>query len=181
MESFFNIINMPEQIHIGKIVATFGVKGELILIHALGKKITFKKGDLVFIELMKTAPLPYFIESSKAKTATETLLLFEGVSSKEAAHKFISKKVWLAEEDFKKLAGKQSSISLLGLLLIDNGKPLSVVEEVIEQPHQLLVRITVEGKEVLIPLHEETLQKIDRKKNEVHVILPDGLLDVYLQ
>jgi len=42
------------------------------------------------------------------------------------------------------------------------------------------LQTSIEGKEALIPLHEETLVSIDRKKNEVHVTLPEGLLDVYL-
>jgi len=167
-------------IHIGKIAATFGVKGELILLHVLGKKTTFKKGDVLFIEFTKNAPLPFFIEAAKARTAEETLVLLEGTNSKEAVHKFIGKKVWLKEADFKKFAAKQSAIALLGMMVVDNGKPLAVIEEIIEQPHQLLIRITLQGKEVLIPLHEETIIKNDKKNNELHVALPDGLLDVYL-
>jgi ribosomal 30S subunit maturation factor RimM len=33
---------MSEYVHIGKLVATFGVKGELILTHGLGKKTNKK-------------------------------------------------------------------------------------------------------------------------------------------
>jgi 16S rRNA processing protein RimM len=33
--------------------------------------------------------------------------------------------------------------------------------------------------EALIPLHEDSLQKIDRRNKKVVVELPDGLLDVY--
>jgi len=50
---------------------------------------------------------------------------------------------------------------------------------VIEQPHQLICRIILNEKDVLIPLHEETIQKIDKKKKQVYVELPDGLLEVY--
>lgn len=169
-----------KNIHIGKIAATFGVKGELILLHALGKKTTFKKADVLFIEFTKNTPLPFFVEASKARTAEESLVLLENITTKEAAHKFIGKKVWIPETDFKKLAAKQSAISLLGMMIVDDGKPLSVIEEIIEQPHQLLVKITLQEKEVLIPLHEETIIKADKKNNQLHVILPDGLLDVYL-
>jgi 16S rRNA processing protein RimM len=51
--------------------------------------------------------------------------------------------------------------------------------EVIEQPHQVLCRIDLGGKEALIPMHEQTLRRVDQRKREVHVELPDGLLDVY--
>ena len=52
--------------------------------------------------------------------------------------------------------------------------------ELIEKPHQLLCRLDRKGKEVLIPLNEETLQKVNHKKKEVLVELPDGLLEIYL-
>jgi len=50
---------------------------------------------------------------------------------------------------------------------------------VIEQPHQLLCKISLKGNEALIPIHEEFLDKIDKKNRKIFVILPDGLLDVY--
>jgi len=34
-------------------------------------------------------------------------------------------------------------------------------------------------KEVLIPIHEASLQKIDKKNKKVFVSLPHGLLEVY--
>jgi 16S rRNA processing protein RimM len=50
---------------------------------------------------------------------------------------------------------------------------------VIEQPHQVLFRIDLAGKEALVPLHEQTLKRVDVRAREVHVELPEGLLDVY--
>jgi 16S rRNA processing protein RimM len=58
---------------------------------------------------------------------------------------------------------------------------LSDVLEVIEQPHQILCRLEIKNKEVLIPIHESFLKKIDHKKKQVMMELPDGLLDVYLK
>lgn len=171
---------MNNNINIGKIVATFGVEGAVILKHALGKKASFKDVETIFIELTKGKPIPYFISSAKAKTNDETHLQFEGISTKEKAHLLVSKQAWVSEEDFRKIAGKQSAIALLGYTIIDDKNVLGEVKEVIEQPHQILLSTFIQEKEVYIPLHEDSLEKIDHKKREIHVILPDGLLDVYL-
>ena len=102
------------------------------------------------------------------------------VNSKEAAARFTAKPVWLLDADFRKLAGKDAPISLLGYEVItDEDENLGPIEEVIEQPHQVLLRVTLEGNEALIPLHAETLDKIDRVAQKVYVTLPDGLLDIY--
>jgi 16S rRNA processing protein RimM len=168
-------------INIGKIVSVHGLNGEVILKHALGKKTLFKQGDVIFIEQVKGSYLPHFIASSKAKTTDETLIQFDDVDAREKALKFIKKQVWLTEEEFAMHAAKSSPIALLGYTLINEGEKLGIIDEVIEQPHQVLLTIKINGKEALIPLHEETLDNIDRKKKEVHVTLPDGLLEIYLE
>ena len=88
--------------------------------------------------------------------------------------------MWLTEADFKKFASKSAPASLLGYTIVDNEKSLGTILEVIEQPHQLLCRLEVQSKEVLIPLNEAFLQKIDHRKKQVVVTLPEGLLDIYL-
>ena len=85
-----------------------------------------------------------------------------------------------AVNDFRKLAGKSAPIALLGYEVItDEDENLGPIEEVIEQPHQVLLKISLEGNEALIPLHAESLDSIDHDAKKVYVILPDGLLDVY--
>lgn len=171
---------MKEYIHIGKLVAVFGVKGELILKHSLGKKSNLKEATAIFVEETKGSYIPYFLEIAKAKDEEETFIKLEGVDSKEAAARFTAKPVWLLDADFRQLAGKDAPISLLGYEVItDEDENLGPIEEVIEQPHQVLLRVTLEGNEALIPLHAETLDKIDRVSQKVYVTLPDGLLDIY--
>jgi len=169
-----------EYFKIGKLVAAFGVNGQLILQHELGKKTSLKGLQAIFIEEKKKSFLPWFIESVKIKSDTELYLTLEGITSREAALKITQKEVWLPEADFKKFAAKSAPASLLGYTIVDADKPLGSVLEVIEQPHQMLCGIEINGKEVLIPLHEGTLKKIDHKQRQIIVALPDGLLEIYL-
>ena len=170
---------MTNYLNIGKLVATFGLKGELILKHSLGKKSSLKGLDTIFIETMKDEMLPYFIQEAKAKSADEIYLKIEGLETKEAAQKLVRKQVWLTEETFYRYAGKSAPISLLGFHIIDHGTDLGEILEVIEQPHQLLCRIQHNDREALIPVHEGSLEKIDKKNRKVLVNLPDGLLDIF--
>ncbi|MBI1780929.1 MAG: 16S rRNA processing protein RimM [Sphingobacteriales bacterium] len=170
---------MTQYFKIGKLVATFGVDGKLVLKHSLGKKTSLKRLETIFLEERKDSFLPYFIENTTIKTDSEIYIKLEGTNTKEAAHKLTQKEVWLAEVDFKKFAAKSSPISLLGFHLINEGEDIGEILEVIEQPMQVLCKIMLNDNEALIPLHEETLQKVDKKKKEIHVILPEGLLDIY--
>ena len=174
---------MEQLIHIGKVVATFGLTGQVIITHVLSKKVNFKSQEPVFIEITKGKPIPFFVETCVAKNEAEFTLKLEGVSSKESAVRMISKNVWINEADFNKMVDKNAPIALIGYTIYDdeNEKVLGVIIELIEQPHQLLAKIFIDNKEVLIPLNESTLLEIDRKKKEVVVDLPEGLLDVYLK
>jgi len=167
--------------NIGKLVATFGVKGELILKHHLGKKTSMSGLETIFIEEKKDEFLPYFVEGTRIKNETEIYLKLEGVNAKEPAQRLVQKQIWLRADDFHKYAGRSAPISLLGFHVIHAGEDLGEILEVIEQPHQLLCRIELNGKEVLLPVHTETLQKVDKNKKQVILDLPEGLLDIFLK
>jgi 16S rRNA processing protein RimM len=171
---------LSSYIQIGKLVATHGLTGEIILKHSLGKKTDFKTAEAIFIEKIKDEYLPYFHEKSILKNNEETIIKLEGVDTKEAAAKLLQKKVWLTKNDFDNLVSTSAPVNLIHFFVLNNKEKLGIVESVIEQPQQILLQITMNNKEVLIPINESTLKKIDRKKKEVHVSLPDGLLEVYL-
>jgi 16S rRNA processing protein RimM len=171
---------MDQYISVGHFAATFRLEGMLVLQHNLGKKSDFKGVHALFLEAGTNRFLPYFIESSNPKNEVESYIKLEGVNTKEAAHLLCTKKVWLTQDDFRKIVGKTAPISLIGYRLFDKQKLLGIVEEIIEQPHQVLCRLMIHEKEVLIPLNESTIQKINHAKKEVHTDLPDGLLEVYL-
>ena len=170
---------MTNYCSIGRLVATFGFGGELVLRHHLGKKTSLKGLETLFVEKQKDELLPYFIQSTKIKNDEELYIKVEGINSKEAARTLVQKQVWLPDEDFQKFAAKSSPISLLGFHIIHDNTDLGEILEVIEQPHQVLCRISLDGKEALIPVHQETLKKIDKKTKQVMVELPEGLLDIF--
>lgn len=171
---------MKNYFKIGKLAATYGLKGEILLQHSLGKKTSLRSLEAIFIEEKKDAFLPYFIEYAKVKNDKEVYLKLEGINSKETATKLIQSEIWLLENDFKKFAGSSAPISLLGFTLVNDSKELGEVLEIIEQPHQLLCKILLNGYEALIPIHKDFLKKIDKKNRRVFVILPDGLLNIYV-
>src|SRR6185312_10686193 len=179
----FSQISLPPLMRnyfkIGKLAATFGLEGQLILEHNLGKRTSLKGLENIFIEETSNSFLPYFIESVKIKNEKEVYIKLEGLTSKEDARKFVKKEVWLMENDFKKFSASAAPISLLGFMVINEDDELGEIVEVIEQPHQVLCKIILNGKEALIPVHGDSLEKIDNKNRKLFLNLPDGLLDIY--
>jgi 16S rRNA processing protein RimM len=169
---------MTEYFKIGRLVATYGTEGQFILEHSLGKKASLKGLETIFIEEKKDSFLPWFVSSAKIKNDKETYIGLEGIHSKEAARVLVKKEVWLSENDFKKFAASAAPISFLGFTIISKNEAIGEVIEVIEQPHQILCTIIINDKEVFIPIHENSLEKTDKKSRKLYVNLPDGLLDL---
>jgi 16S rRNA processing protein RimM len=169
-----------EYFKIGKLVATYGYKGELILKHSLGKKTSLKGIQHIFTEEKKNSFIPWFIESTRIRNHDEVILKIEGLDAKETAAKLITREVWLTEADMQNFTAKTAPLKLLGYAIFNFKKEIGKILEVIDQPHQLLCRTEINKKEVLVPLNENTLKKIDHKKKAVMVELPEGLLDIYL-
>ena len=95
---------MKDYFNIGKIAATYGLTGEVVLEHALGKT-DFKGLETIFVEERKDSFLPYFIEKTSIKSESETYIKLEGIDNKEVARKLTPREVWLEENDFKRFEG----------------------------------------------------------------------------
>lgn len=168
-----------EHIHIGKIAASFGVAGEIILVHSLQTKTALPKVTVLFVETTKDKLVPFFITKAKAKSTTEIIVSLEGVATKEAVKPLLQKQVWITNADFRRITPKNAAIGFIGFTVLENEKVLGPVEAVIEQPHQILLQINYQGHEALLPLHEETLIAINHAAKTIELTLPDGLLELY--
>lgn len=169
-----------EYFKIGKLVASTGLDGSLILQHNLGKKTALAGLNAIFLDQNKTGFLPYFIERAVARTDNEIIIKLEGIDIVENARKLTPKEVWITEEAFKKYSAKSAPISFLGFHIISTDKvDHGPITEIIEMVHQLLCTVIVKGKEALIPVHEKNLIKVDQKNRQLYVDIPDGLLEIY--
>jgi len=57
---------------------------------------------------------------------------------------------------------------------------LGLVKEVYSTGAQDVIIMIYKGQEVLIPLTDEIIPKVDKSAKVVHSNLPEGLIDVYL-
>ncbi|MGH2642381.1 MAG: ribosome maturation factor RimM [Chitinophagaceae bacterium] len=171
---------MLEYFNIGKIVAVYGLQGEIILLHKTGKADAFKDLRTIFIEEKLNSFIPYFIESSRIRNDEEVYLKLESIPTKERASKLLQKQVYLDESNFRKIVSPESALFYLGFNIQDivSGN-IGQVAEIIELPGQVLLKIFKDDQELLVPLNSNTLKQVDKKNKIIHVILPDGLLDVY--
>ena len=57
---------------------------------------------------------------------------------------------------------------------------IGVLEQVIDYPAQPLFQIMKNGTEVLVPVIDPVIDKVDRKLKTIFITAPNGLIDLYL-
>lgn len=168
-------------IRIGKIVATHGLQGAVVCTHIVGSSNWLNKGDVLFVELRKESYIPFFVSAVKVANDEEFILNVEDIDSMEAAKKLVGKQVYV-KEDILANAGSDSPLLWIGFNMVDKEKgSLGPIEDVYLAGAQWLARLTMEGKEVLVPLVDDIILQVNVKNKFVRVDLPPGLIDVYLE
>jgi len=123
--------------------------------------------------------LPFFIESMEETHTGKGILRLEDITSKEKAAKFNGTEILLKTKTLTKV--KEDELTkYTGLTVTDENKGvLGVVEEVLEMPQQLLLKVIQEENEILIPLHDDFILETDFQKETILLCLPDGFLDIF--
>lgn len=166
---------------IGKVVKTFGVQGEL-LCKTEGTQIkSLNKAESVFLE--KSGNLvPFFIESFSERNAENSVIKFEDIDSVESAIEWLDAILLLPSALLKHIKPeKHLDQSVIGYTIKDEKYGvLGEIEGIIPIKDQLILAVGVKGVEVLIPVNEETILRIENRKKIVHTSIPEGLLEIYL-
>jgi len=173
------LVTFAKMIRIGKIVATHGLGGSLILTHVVGNSQWLKKDHVLHVEMQKGSYIPFFVAQTKANSVKEYIINIENIGTLEGAKKLVTKHVYVDEAILADYA-KQSPLLWIGFNVTDKANgDLGAIEDVMQAGSQWLARLTYKGKETLIPLIDQIIEQLDLKTKTLHVALPEGLLDVY--
>ena len=169
---------MPSMIRIGKIVATNGLQGAVVLTHIVGESTWLKKDDVLFLELNKESFIPFFVTVVKPLNKEEYILNVEDVDTLEAAKKLIGKQAYVKEDILSKYTS-DSPLLWIGFNIVDKERgSVGEIEDVMQTGHQWLAKVTYEGREVLIPLIDQMILDTNVRNKFIRMELPEGLLDI---
>ncbi|MBI1220961.1 MAG: 16S rRNA processing protein RimM [Bacteroidetes bacterium] len=126
--------------------------------------------------LIEGKPVPFFMEECN-EAANPPILHFEDISDMESAKTLQGLPVYAPKSAIE--SDKEWSAStLLGFQTFDGDTALGPVLEIIDAGLQQLLRFEIDGREVLVPLQDELIEDFDEANRELHLRLPDGLLDI---
>jgi 16S rRNA processing protein RimM len=167
--------------YLGLIAKLHGFKGEVSLFLDVTNPADYQGLDALYLDINGQLT-PFFIEGFKLKNKGFAALKFEGIETEEAAKRLVKKKAYLPLEVLPEL--DQTSFydhEIIGFSVFDAAHgAIGVVAEVIDMTANPLLQIDFNGTEILVPIFDGLIQKVERKKKELYIKAPEGLIDLYL-
>lgn len=166
-------------IRIGKIGKTFGTQGEVI-IDLEHHQITIEPTEPVFLAIQGTR-VPFFLTSLKLRPDGRYLVGLDGVTTPEQAQPYLMAEVFL--ERSPSTAGQEEEelliTELIGFEVIDDEcGPLGTIIDILEYPEQDMLLIRQDEHEIMLPLAEEYITALDAEGRTLHLLTPEGLIDL---
>ncbi|TPV34611.1 16S rRNA processing protein RimM [Paucihalobacter ruber] len=167
--------------YLGTIVKKFSFKGELLAKLDTDEPELYDDLDAVFVDLRGTM-VPFFIESSQLHKSDLLRLKFEDVDTEADADALIKAELYLPLTVLPKLSGNKFYFhEVIGYQIIDEiFGPVGTIVSINDTTAQALFEIKQNGKEILIPINDEIITKVDREQRTITVKAPDGLIELYL-
>jgi len=165
---------------LGKIIRTHGYKGGLKAVLDVDEPQEYRELDMIFVD-MKGQLVPWMVEDIHLEKNKANIRL-KDLNTMEAAEKLVHHAMYLPVELLPKLRGNKFYYhEVIGFKVKDASRgDLGTVDRVIELPNNPLLAVKFGEKEILLPISDDIIVKVDRRKKQIEVKAPEGLIDIYL-
>lgn len=173
-------MSSEQHIPVGKLGRPHGISGafRFQFTRTLRNK---KKLPAHFLIEAKGRYIPFFVAKFSLTDVDGGMLNLEDITTPEVAKQYSGSTLYLTEKDaetyFKEDADAMKE--LIGYTLIDEtvGKVGEIIE-LMDTPAQVLATVKGETKEYTIPLVDDLVIEVNKRKKEIRMDLPEGLLDL---
>mgnify|MGYP005751314729 CR=1 FL=1 len=167
---------------LGHIVKTHGTKGQVVAFFDVDYPEDYEDLESVFLE-QGGRLIPFFIDSMEPQAKGRFIIRFEDINTMEQAEKLRGTAIYLPLDELPELEEDQFYFhDVIGYEVVDQHHGvLGTVKEFYDLPQQQLMAMDYLNQEMLIPVMGEILLRADHEAKQLHVNLPEGLLEVYTQ
>lgn len=167
--------------YLGKIAKKFSFKGEVLAYLDTDEPQLYENLESVFVEFNKNL-VPFFIESSSIHKNDFLRIRFEDMHSEEDAEKLLGCGIYLPLKMLPKLTGNKFYFhEVIGFEIEDKRRGVfGKIVSINDSTAQPLFEVENGSVEILVPMIDQFLVKIDRENKKVIMDLPEGLIEMYL-
>jgi 16S rRNA processing protein RimM len=174
-------MDINECFYVGKIVKKYSFKGELLIKLDTDEPELFENLESVLINLRGNL-VPFFIESSQLHKSELLRVKFEEVDTEDDADSLMKSELYLPLSFLPELEeDKFYYHEIIGFKVEDkNFGNVGIISGVNDSTAQALFEIDRNGTEILIPMNDEFIIKVDKPNKTIFVETPEGLIDLYI-
>ncbi|TMM58395.1 16S rRNA processing protein RimM [Maribacter algarum] len=167
--------------YLGKIVSKYSFKGEVLVKIDTDEPELYDNMESVFVALRNNL-VPFFIEKCRLHKSQLLRIDFEEVNSEDDADKIMGSELYLPLSFLPELNGNKFYFhEVIGFTVIDNVHgDIGTIQSINDTTSQALFEILKGDKQLLIPINDDIIKKVDRENKTIHVTTPEGLVDLYL-
>ncbi|KAB2814235.1 ribosome maturation factor RimM [Phaeocystidibacter luteus] len=164
---------------LGTITRQHGYKGDVVAKIDTDRPDYYQNLESVLL-LEGGGLIPFFITHAQLLKKDQLLLRFEEVKSGREAEALMGRELFLPLSSLPPLEGKNFYFhEIAGFQVHANGHLIGTVKDVIDRPGQPVLQVEEGEAEILIPMVDEFIEKIDRSEGCLYLQVPDGLVDLY--
>lgn len=167
--------------YLGNIVSKYSFKGEVLVKLDTDDPEIYENMESVFVSLGNNL-VPFFIKKCRLHKSNLLRIDFEEVKSESDADRIMKSGLYLPLTMLPKLTGTKFYYhEIIGFTMIDSFHgDIGIVQSVNDTTAQALFEVEKEDKQLLIPVSDDIITKIDRENKSIFVKTPEGLVDLYL-
>jgi 16S rRNA processing protein RimM len=170
---------------LGYLTKAHGLAGELQALFDVDDLSQYENIDTLWVERFGSL-IPYKVEyvHPLMHKRNRVIVKLAGIDHIDQAETLAKSKLYLPLSMLPPLEGENAFYyhEVIGFQIIDEERgALGTVNTIYDLESNALISMIYRGKEVLIPIHDAFILRVDRDKQSLHVRLPEGLLEVYLE
>jgi 16S rRNA processing protein RimM len=165
---------------LGKVYKPHGYKGKVNIWLDVDDPSEYESLKMVFLH-KNGMLIPYFIQSIQILN-NKAVVQFQDVDSIEKAEMISNTEMYLPLSDLPKLTGTKFYYhEVIGFSVVDKtAGNIGTIKKIFDYPNQAVMQVFLNDKEILIPINPDVILQLDRKKKEIQIDAPEGLIELYL-
>ncbi|WP_367328090.1 ribosome maturation factor RimM [Lentimicrobium sp.] len=173
---------MEGYFYLGRILKLFASKGALLVNLDADNPEDYINLESVFVR-MNEQLIPFFIIDIQLRHNNNAVFTFMDIDSPEQASLLTGCELYLPVAMLPPLTGNRFYYhEIKGWRVVDEVfGDTGIVEEVLEYPHQAILRIMRGEKEILVPVSDDIITGVDRDNRTLSIHAPEGLIELYLE
>lgn len=167
--------------YLGKVVSKYSFKGEVLVKLDTDEPGIYENMESVFVSLGNNL-VPFFIDRCRLHKSDLLRIDFQGVKDETTADKILGAELFLPLELLPPLLGDKFYYhEVIGFGLVDavHGE-IGTIISINDNVSQALFEAEKDGKQLLLPINDEIIERVDREQRTIHVKAPEGLVELYL-